>query len=448
MSIRMFKGLILCVFVWIKNSNLSDAACLDCKGISQPEDCAVVTRCGPHEQCSVEEYVTNDGNTLYDVGCKDTQRCNLNGFGRRQANTTASIKREIGTVVCSECCNSRLFPLCNIAGCGIKKPTLPVGSKICYKCPISIHPDECTQLTLCNKNQSCFITETNNLLGHHRWQHGCIDKQSCPSQSSSASSPCSYCCDMDVCNDQCNKTTVTKPTLKPSTSSMTPLTVRSTTSTISSTSTQASIMTPTLPTQTHKTTTISIFKTTAMSTAQSTTISTLQTTAIPTVQPTTISTLQTTSIPTVKSTTMSISTITAIPTAASTTIPTKTTTTISTRRSTTAKRLSSTIDTSTRLNNTTAKQATLSSPIIIDVTRNPQVVHFGNKVTISCTAIGYPPPIYNFKFKDGPLPNNARATGNTLTILNFVSTNAGNYECIATNTEGTGNYGVHIQAFL
>ena len=41
----------------------------------------------------------------------------------------------------------------------------------------------------------------------------------------------------------------------------------------------------------------------------------------------------------------------------------------------------------------------VSSPIIIDVNRNPQVVHFGDKVNIRCTAIGYPPPIYNFKFK-------------------------------------------------
>ncbi|VDH94021.1 Hypothetical predicted protein [Mytilus galloprovincialis] len=409
-----------------------DAACLDCKGVSQPEDCPVVTRCGPHEQCSVEEYVTNDGNTLYDVGCKDVQRCNLNGFGRRQANTTASIKREIGTVVCSECCNSRLFPLCNIAGCGIKKPILPVGSKICFKCPSSIHPDECTQLTLCNKNQSCFITETKNLLGHHRWQHGCIDKQSCSSQSNSASSTCSNCCDMDVCNDNCNKSTVTTTTLKPSTSPTKHLTPRSTTLKILSTSTQASTMAPTFTTKT----------------STKTKISTLKTTAFPTVQSTKISTLQKTVTPTVQSTTMSTKIMTAIPTVQSTTFPTKTTTTIATRRTTTAQRLSSTIDTSTRLETTTANQATLSSPIIIDVNRNPQVVHFGDKVNIRCTAIGYPPPIYNFKFKDGPLPNNARATGNTLTILNFVSTNVGNYECIATNSEGTGNYGIHLQAFL
>ncbi|CAG2244972.1 unnamed protein product [Mytilus edulis] len=368
-----------------------DAACLDCKGVSQPEDCPVVTRCGPHEQCSVEEYVTNDGNALYDVGCKDIQRCNLNGFGRRQANTTTSIKREIGTVVCSECCNSRLFPLCNIAGCGIKKPILPVGSKICYKCPSSIHPDECTQLTLCNKNQSC------------------------SSQSNSASSTCSNCCDMDVCNDNCNKSTVTTTTLKPSPSPTKSLTSRSTTSKILSTSTQASTMPPTVTTLTPKTTTISTLKTTANPTP-STTMSTLK--------------------------------MTAIPTAQSTTMSNKTMTTIVTRRTTTAQRLSSTIDTTTRLKSTTKNQATLSSPIIIDVNRNPQVVHFGDKVNIRCTAIGYPPPIYNFKFKDGPLPNNARATGNTLTILNFVSTNVGNYECIATNSEGTGNYGIHLQAFL
>lgn len=41
----------------------------------------------------------------------------------------------------------------------------------------------------------------------------------------------------------------------------------------------------------------------------------------------------------------------------------------------------------------------VSSPIIIGVTRNPTVVHFGDKVNIRCTAIGYPPPIYNFKFR-------------------------------------------------
>ncbi|XP_052084989.1 uncharacterized protein LOC127722160 [Mytilus californianus] len=224
-----------------------------------------------------------------------------------------------------------------------------------------------------------------------------------------------HCCDVDVCNDQCKKTTITISTLKPSTSPTKPLTVKSTTSQIKSTRTQASTMTPTFTTNTQETTKIS----------------TLKTTAIPTVQSTTI--------PTTK--------ITAAPTLQSTTTPPKQTT-IATRRTTTAQQLLSTTDTTTQSEPTTAYQSTLSSPIIIDVTRIPQVIHFGENVSIRCTAIGYPPPVYNFEFRDGPLPSNAHVTGNTLTIQNFVSTNVGNYECIASNSEGTGNYGVHLQAFL
>ncbi|CAC5424203.1 unnamed protein product [Mytilus coruscus] len=306
-----------------RDGEWGDAVCLECKGVYQPEDCAVVTKCGPHEECSVEEYVTNDGNVLYDVGCKDIARCNLNAaFGRRQANTTASIKRSIGTAICSECCNSKLFPLCNIGGCGIKKPTLPAGSKICYKCPSSIHPDECTQITLCNKNQSC------------------------SSQSNSASSPCMHCCDIDVCNDQCKKTTVTISTLKPSTS-LKPLTVRSTTSQSISTSTQASTMTPTFTTQTHETTKIS----------------TLQTTAIPTVHSTTIPTKQFTVAPTVQSTTIPTKKFTAAPTFQSTTIPTKQMT-ISSGQTTTSQQFLSTNDTTTHLETTTAYQSTCTYLLI------------------------------------------------------------------------------------
>ncbi|CAG2245004.1 Angiopoietin-related protein 1,Ficolin-1-A,Ryncolin-1,Fibrinogen C domain-containing protein 1,Tenascin-N,Angiopoietin-related protein 7,Angiopoietin-related protein 6,Ficolin-3,Fibrinogen C domain-containing protein 1-B,Fibroleukin,Fibrinogen-like protein 1,Ficolin-1,Ficolin-1-B,Angiopoietin-4,Tenascin-R,Ryncolin-2,Techylectin-5B,Fibrinogen C domain-containing protein 1-A,Microfibril-associated glycoprotein 4,Fibrinogen-like protein A,Ryncolin-3,Tenascin-X,Ficolin-2,Fibrinogen alpha chain,Tenascin,Angiopo len=100
--------------------------------------------CFNFQQCSVEEYVTSDGNALYDVGCKDIQRCNLNGFGRRQANTTTSIKRESGTVVF----------------------VLNAAIQDCFP-----------YVTLLDvESRSCFITETKNLLGHHRWQHGCIDK--------------------------------------------------------------------------------------------------------------------------------------------------------------------------------------------------------------------------------------------------------------------------------
>lgn len=34
-------------------------------------------------------------------------------------------------------------------------PSLPTGSTICYKCTASANPDQCTTITLCNKDQVC-----------------------------------------------------------------------------------------------------------------------------------------------------------------------------------------------------------------------------------------------------------------------------------------------------
>ena len=49
-------------------------------------------------------------------------------------------------------------------------------------------------------------------------------------------------------------------------------------------------------------------------------------------------------------------------------------------------------------------------------------------------------------FQDGPLPSNAKVKDNTLTLSNFMPHNIGNYECIASNSEGSGYYGLLLKA--
>lgn len=41
----------------------------------------------------------------------------------------------------------------------------------------------------------------------------------------------------------------------------------------------------------------------------------------------------------------------------------------------------------------------VSSPIIVQVDKQPQYIHYGDTVILSCSAIGNPKPSYSFKFR-------------------------------------------------
>ncbi|CAC5362917.1 unnamed protein product [Mytilus coruscus] len=179
--------------------------CLQCNSLTQPLDCTHVSECGRNEECYLEKYVTSDGIMLYDVGCTASQLCSTSNkpFGKRAS---------IGTNICSVCCNDK--DVCNIDGhCGAEKFVPPTGSNLCYKCHLSGRPDSCHQLTLCDQTSVCSLQQVTNILGHTRWEHGCVKKALCSSISQHGS--CSYCCDSQLCNNNCSIThsVITSPTI-------------------------------------------------------------------------------------------------------------------------------------------------------------------------------------------------------------------------------------------
>ncbi|VDI26558.1 Hypothetical predicted protein [Mytilus galloprovincialis] len=205
----------LSVLLVITSAN-AKIRCLEGVRLTSPLDTTIVTECGDHEICSVERYVTNDGIILYNVGCKDRQYCIANPLG---------IGKRAETVICRHCCEDK--DLCNMNQCGARV-NLPVGSTICYKCPLAMDANKCNHITLCDRDSSCSIKQTQNLIGKPRWSHGCSEKTQCATiAQNNPQGICSFCCDTELCNRNCTiRSTIAPP---PTTTTTTTTTMAPTT---------------------------------------------------------------------------------------------------------------------------------------------------------------------------------------------------------------------------
>ncbi|XP_071138662.1 uncharacterized protein [Mytilus edulis] len=186
--------------------------CLDCRGLVQPYECTTVTECSTNEVCYIERYETSNGQktSLYNVGCKPLNFCSSSGpilpvIGKRSA------RKRIDRTTCHECCSDK--DICNLEGhCGSKSVTLPVGSTICYSCPLAMDPNKCNHIALCDS--ACSLKQTRNLIGQPRWTHVCSEKSQCATiAQSNPQGVCSFCCDTELCNRNCTiKSTIAPPT--------------------------------------------------------------------------------------------------------------------------------------------------------------------------------------------------------------------------------------------
>ncbi|VDI73028.1 Hypothetical predicted protein [Mytilus galloprovincialis] len=162
--------------------------------------------------CYIEKYETSNGQktSLYNVGCKPLNFCSSSGpvlpvIGKRSAS------KRIDRTTCHECCSDK--DICNLEGhCGSKSVTLPVGSTICYSCPLAMDPNKCNHIALCDS--ACSLKQTRNLIGQPRWTHGCSEKSQCATiAQSNPQGVCSFCCDTELCNHNCTiKSTIAPPT--------------------------------------------------------------------------------------------------------------------------------------------------------------------------------------------------------------------------------------------
>ncbi|CAG2198162.1 IGSF9B [Mytilus edulis] len=129
--------------------------CLEGVRLTSPLDTTIVTECGDHEICSVERYVTNDGIILYNVGCKDRQYCIANPLGK------LGVGKRAETVICRHCCEDK--DLCNMNQCGARV-NLPVGSTICYKCPLAMDANKCNHITLCDRDSVINVQQLRKVI--------------------------------------------------------------------------------------------------------------------------------------------------------------------------------------------------------------------------------------------------------------------------------------------
>ncbi|XP_033758958.1 IgGFc-binding protein-like [Pecten maximus] len=199
--------------------------CLRCNGVTQPQLCSGIEHCPDGEICVTESYRTDEGKTLFNVGCMSTQRCSLTPHG----NSSANFQDTNGTHVqhvCTECCHG---DLCNAARCGADGYPQERGP-VCLTCAQTRDPAECDVISVCAQGEVCHIEEIYQ-FGDTFYKTSCVqntDRECAPppvynpveiGRRATRRGNCFLCCPDDLCNTKCNAT----PSLVPSTTQPTSL---------------------------------------------------------------------------------------------------------------------------------------------------------------------------------------------------------------------------------
>ncbi|XP_022307004.1 uncharacterized protein LOC111113200 isoform X2 [Crassostrea virginica] len=233
--------------------------CMNCKNLINPHECNLVTRCGDHEQCYMEQYLRH--NLLwYDLGCKSNLICTAinamsNGppvpvVGRREVKVQKLASGDLDLdleveddgrmPVCESCCNSTT---CNNGGaCGVSEFNYYNG-QLCFKCDQQQTPEGCDQVALCDQDRYCYLHKKLSATGFSFvWESGCSETiQNC---TMSIGTICSNCCKDNLCNNKCS---IEKPHYQVITTTTTPEPTRTTTK--ATTTPPTTTTTPTTTTQ-------------------------------------------------------------------------------------------------------------------------------------------------------------------------------------------------------
>ncbi|XP_071128201.1 uncharacterized protein [Mytilus edulis] len=190
---------IVCIIYLPTGTN--GLTCFSCLSITHPRFCKHVDNCNSGEICGLEKLVYPSGETIFNVGCFQSQTCYDN---RATVHET-----------CRHCCSKNM---CNDNGCGEKGLTLSRGP-ICYHCDGALSMTECKKISICEQNQFCYIEEQLS-LGERFYTTSCQFKNVCDAVSGGMpiigrkrsvirsrirSSACSRCCLEDLCNTECWK---------------------------------------------------------------------------------------------------------------------------------------------------------------------------------------------------------------------------------------------------
>ncbi|KAL4232583.1 hypothetical protein ACF0H5_007273 [Mactra antiquata] len=199
-------------------------SCLACKDSPRSRDCQYTIRCGAHESCYTDTYVTSSGSVLNMLGCRDTRQC------KSQVNMVPVGKRSTDDIlVCSDCCHGNL---CNSELCNAEKGYLsvPLTSRgpICYSCDQQLDVDSCHVIKECGIQEECMLKRIVTQVGHDIvYTTDCVHITECneelhkyKSQNSTSNNLIGKrsnnncllkCCRGDLCNENCNGNRVIFP---------------------------------------------------------------------------------------------------------------------------------------------------------------------------------------------------------------------------------------------
>ncbi|XP_060560282.1 IgGFc-binding protein-like isoform X2 [Ruditapes philippinarum] len=195
-------GYPLGIEVYKESIGNDELRCFDCKDMTHLYLCDTVTKCSSGQVCHVETYRTNSGQVKYNSGCLASEQCSSK---KRQTSQSTS--------ECVHCCSSSL---CNSNGCGAEGlPPPQLRGPLCYDCSYVSNMDECKTVRLCSKDEVCSVEKYDWGGVYDHYTAKCHNKQ-CISHKrqtdvtyarESRSTPvCKTCCDADLCNSDCSKT--------------------------------------------------------------------------------------------------------------------------------------------------------------------------------------------------------------------------------------------------
>ncbi|XP_078327360.1 uncharacterized protein LOC111110903 isoform X2 [Crassostrea virginica] len=181
--------------------------CLSCTDSVTPRHCRTVQNCGDGEVCFTESHFSQNGNILFDLGCRTSQTCQIK---RRDVNNQQLLHRLSHHSHCIDCCST---DLCNNQGCGQRGYPTSRGP-VCFECQQVSNPLLCDKITFCDQDQECYL-ERELEFGDVFYSSRCINKHACASNlqvfGKRNTDHCSHCCHTDLCNNQCVATWLTLP---------------------------------------------------------------------------------------------------------------------------------------------------------------------------------------------------------------------------------------------
>ncbi|XP_052786117.1 E-selectin-like [Mya arenaria] len=200
--------------------------CLACTDAVSPHTCDHVTKCGIHESCYVDTFVTSMGTLRYSMGCRDALQCETpvsrsrksssesvaeDNSGNSKASTESYSEDSGVPIVCSVCCNGSL---CNSGGCGYDQfPVFSANTRgpVCFDCAQQRRTDDCDKIRICSRDEVCELRKTTvGTDSEILWTTQCLHTNACPAatshilvgrkRQSTAGLADNMCCGEDLCN--------------------------------------------------------------------------------------------------------------------------------------------------------------------------------------------------------------------------------------------------------